>query len=369
MSIAPVNPAPLLGMSRGRPSLWAVHGALILAQIMFGGGSVVGKLGVESFNPLLFALIRECIAGPLLLLMALSHDGKLRPKQGKDWGLVIIMGLCIFTNQAFMIIGVKLAGAIISSAWQCSQPIFTLVISLSLGWESATWKKILGILLSFAGGAFLVCYGQSLGSPAAIGNVLLALNCLGTSLYVIFSKIALERYPPLTVTAWAYLSASLMMAVVAISLNNQCAFIEFVCPASGDNHDFTCGEYVTSCEPWAVPISAVLPLTYWVLFNSIGSYCLITWANRYARAGYVLAYTALQPFTSTVLSVILIMLGVKGLQMPGWNALGCIGILLGLFLLVLDGKHQHEVDEEVQGFTATDANDARSPQNAIGART
>eukprot|EP00913_Durusdinium_trenchii_P029717 g27850.t3 len=194
----------------------------IIGLVMFGGGAVVGRLGVESFNPLLFALIRECIAGPLLLLMALTHDGRLRPKLKKDWGLIVIMGFCIFANQAFMIIGVKLAGAIISSAWQCSQPIFTLLISLSLGWEPATCGKIMGILLSFLGGAFLVCYGQSVGSPAAIGNLLLALNCLGTSLYVIFSKLALERYPPLTVTAWAYLSASIMMAIVAGSLNNQC---------------------------------------------------------------------------------------------------------------------------------------------------
>ena len=27
-----------------------VHGALILTQVMFGGGSVVGKLGVSSFS-------------------------------------------------------------------------------------------------------------------------------------------------------------------------------------------------------------------------------------------------------------------------------------------------------------------------------
>ena len=326
--------------------------------MIFGGAAVVGKLGVESFNPLLFSLIRECIAGPLLLLMAVSYDGRLQPKLGKDWGLIVIMGGCIFSSQAFMIIGVKLAGAIIGSAWQCSQPIFTLAISLSLGWEPATCGKIMGILLSFLGGAFLVCYGQSLGSPAAIGNLLLALNCLGTPLYVIFSKLLLERYPPLTVTAWAYLSASIMMAIVAGSLNNQCAFIQFVCPPTGDD-DFTCGTYQTSCLPWAVPASAVLPLVYWVLFTSLGSYSLITWANRYARAGYVLAYTALQPLTSSVLSVCLILLRVEGLQMPGWNALGSIGILLGLFLLVLDGKHQHEADEESQALSiAGDAADA-----------
>lgn len=325
-----------------RPSPWSVHGALILAQVMFGGGSVIGKLGVEKFNPLLFALVREAIAGPALLALALWRDGALVPLR-KDWPLVFIMGFCVFSNQAFFIIGDKLAGPIISSAWQCSQPIFTLLISLSLGWEPATVRKLLGILLSFLGGAFLVCYGQHLESPGAIGNVLLALNCLGTSFYVIFSKIALERYPPLTVTAWAMMAASVMMAISAASLNNQCAFINFICPPAGD-HDIACGSYQASCSSWVVPSSAVLPLAYWIIFTSIGAYFLLTWANHYARAGYILAYTALQPFTSTLLSVILILSGVQGLQMPGWNVLGSVGIFFGLVLLIIDGKRQHEAD-------------------------
>lgn len=42
-----------------RPSVFRIHAALIMGQILFGGGSVVGKLGVEAFNPLIFALIRE----------------------------------------------------------------------------------------------------------------------------------------------------------------------------------------------------------------------------------------------------------------------------------------------------------------------
>lgn len=325
------------------PSPWLVHGALILVQVIFGGGSVVGKLGVEKFNPMLFALIREGVSGPALLALALWRDGTLVPLR-KDWALILIMGLCVFSNQAFFIIGDKLAGPIISSAWQCSQPIFTLLISLTLGWEPATPRKLVGILLSFLGGAFLVCYGQDVGSPGAVGNVLLALNCLGTSLYVIFAKIALERYPPLTVIAWAMMSASVMMAISAGSLNNSCGFIHFICPPTGTK-DFTCGGYQASCSPWLVPASAFLPLAYWIIFNSISAYFLLTWANRYARAGYILAYTALQPFTSTRLSVILILSGVQGLQMPGWNALGSIGIFLGLILLILDGKRQHEADQ------------------------
>lgn len=329
---------------RLRPSAWRVHGALILAQVIFGAAAVVGKLGVENFNPLLFALIREGVAGPLLLFLALWSDGCLIPREG-DWKLVLAMGFCVFANQAFSILGIKLAGPVISSAWQCSQPIFTLSISLALGWEAPTWRKMIGILLSFLSGAFLVTYGHTTGDAGAMGNIFLALNCLGTSLYVIYAKLALQCYPAPTVTAWAMLAASLMMAVLAGILNNNCEVIRFVCPPVGEN-DFTCEDLETSCLPWHVPPGAMLPLTYFVLGNSIAAYLLITWANRYARAGYVLAYTALQPFTSTLLSVLLIVAGVQGLEMPGWNALGGLGILLALLLLILDGRAQHQADED-----------------------
>ena len=68
-------------------------GALILAQCIFGGGSVVGKLGVEKFNPLVFALIREVAAGALLLLWALRRDGCVPLRRGRDMWLVCHRGL------------------------------------------------------------------------------------------------------------------------------------------------------------------------------------------------------------------------------------------------------------------------------------
>lgn len=45
----------------------------------------------------------------------------------------------LVSREAFFIVGTKLAGPIVASAWQCSQPIFTLLISLSLGWEAGAW--------------------------------------------------------------------------------------------------------------------------------------------------------------------------------------------------------------------------------------
>ena len=115
-----------------RPSIWRAHGALILAQCIFGGGSVVGKLGVVKFNPLVFALIREVAAGALLLLWALHRDGCVRLRHRRDAVLFLGCGVFIFTNQAAFIVGDKLAGAVLASAWQPTQPVLAPHLTLPL---------------------------------------------------------------------------------------------------------------------------------------------------------------------------------------------------------------------------------------------
>ena len=152
--------------AKRRPSVWLSHGTLILAQCIFGGGSVVGKLGVARFNPLVFALIREAAAGALLLLWALRCDGCVPLRRGRDAWLFLGCGVFIFTNQAAFIVGDKLAGAVLASAWQPTQPVFTLLISIALAWERCTLGKAAGILLSLGSATFMVTYGQDPGGAA-----------------------------------------------------------------------------------------------------------------------------------------------------------------------------------------------------------
>eukprot|EP00927_Polykrikos_kofoidii_P045070 TRINITY_DN3892_c0_g3_i1.p1 TRINITY_DN3892_c0_g3~~TRINITY_DN3892_c0_g3_i1.p1 ORF type:complete len:357 (-),score=47.10 TRINITY_DN3892_c0_g3_i1:87-1157(-) len=330
------------------PSVYVVHGALIASQVIFGGGSVVGKLGVSTFNPMVFALIREGVAGVLLVGIALACDGRQQLQKSSDIILFIFCGVTIFTNQACFILGDKIVGAVIASAWQPSQPVFSLVIAVILGWERLTVGKGIGIVISFGGAAFMALYGatiesSSLGNMIA-GNALLFCNCLGTALYVICCKIVISRgYPPVTVTAWSYLVGASMMLVVATCMSSSCRVVNFLCPNDPNHETHTCGEYTTSCDAWAVPRNAVLPLVYWILLNSCVAYMALTWANKYCNAGFVLAYCALQPLTACVVSVAIISIdgSQKDLSMPGWNALGGIPIFLGLALILRDGTKQH----------------------------
>lgn len=270
--------------------------------------------------------------------------------------------------------GDKLAGAVLASAWQPTQPVFTLLISIGLGWERCTLGKAAGILISFGGAAFMVTFGQDLsGAPATqalVGNLLLFLNCLGTCLYVICAKLALARgYPPSTVTAWSYVCGASCMAIVASGFSSDCALVHFVCPtaaAAAANHQ--CGEYSNSCAPWAVPTSAVLPLCYWVLLNSCLVYWMITWANQHAKAGFVLAYCALQPLVAMLLSAVILAAGGPSdeLRAPGLNALGAAGVLLGLCVILREGKRQHDADTkagplQLQGTPAAGAESEAAP--------
>jgi drug/metabolite transporter (DMT)-like permease len=321
-----------------------VHGALVLTQIIFGCGSVVGKLGVSKFNPVLFALIREGTAGPILLALAFFIER--RTIKMADVPMFLIAGFCVFGNQFGFIVGEKLASAVIGSAWQPTQPIFTLVIAIFLGWESATPLKVAGILIAFGGAAFMVFYGQhiTVGSSVFAGNILFFINCLGTALYIISTKPLLKKYPPMTVTGYSYIFASIFMFITAMGITTNDAGVNFVCPYDEASKvpPVMVGKFKCSCPAWEVPSNAILPLLYWIVFNSVVAYLILTWGNKYADASKTLAYTALQPLTSTILTVLIIE-GVgkdkyPSLKMPGYNVLGAIGIVIGLFCIVGDNS-------------------------------
>ena len=93
-----------------------------------------------------------------------------------------------------------------------------------------------------------------------------------------------------------------------------------------------------SCRAWAIPVSAIFPLSYWVIFNSVVAYFLLTWTNKYAAPTSVLGYTAIQPLSSAILTMALLAVSSQfnqDLDWPGYNLLGGVIILGGVYLLIV----------------------------------
>lgn len=321
----------------GAPHPALVHGALITTQVLFGAGSVVGALGLPSFNPLLFALIREGTAGPLLMAAAAAWAPTRVGDVLHEWRDFLWLGFFIFSNQLFFILGLKLSNPVAGSIWQPSQPIFTAAIAVWLGTEKPSRRRAFGICVAFAGCAAMVALSSSGGSNNAlvnelVGNCFFFLNCLATSLYVIRCKPLLRRFPALAVTAYSYMLASLMMGCTAVALNSARPALDFLCPDCGG-------------RGWRVPAAALPALAYWILAQSCAAYGLMTWGNKYASASLVSAYTVLQPVTSSALTALILAANAYRncaarddddhcLDYPGVGDLGAVGVFVGLYFVV-----------------------------------
>lgn len=284
-----------------------VHLALVLGQAINGGGSIVARMGLPKANPVLFALMRESFAAPLLVMLAVAVDGRASLHATlwtrRDIAVLFLASVALFSNQIAYIAGLKLTNPVVGSAWQPSQPVFVLGIAVLLRWEACSALKLLGVLCALLGGGVMTLstLGDSSlsGGHDLVGNLLFFYNCVGTAVYVLSMRVVTRRMPPYSGLAVTYVGATAGMVLTALVVSGTRGLPEFFCP---------------DCDIgfWEFPLGASYALTYWVLGNSVAGYLCLTFGARHARdSTHCLAYTALQPVVAGLLQAALVL--------GGWN--------------------------------------------------
>eukprot|EP01084_Bolivina_argentea_P138327 243556_1 len=344
------------------PSLLLIHVSLIIAQTLFGGGAIIGQLGLPSTNPVLFALIREGIGGPILCVIAYLKDKRI--PDFLDFKLFIGPGLCLFLNQFCFIVGIKISSGITASAWQPSQGILAVIYGFCFGIEREFDKfKVFGIIIGTSGALFMILYdnhddsgNKDLWSTFG-GSIMFFLNCSATVMYLILGKPLFKKYKSSTITGYSYIIASFSMVIAALIVANIPSLLNGVCPDCNGN-------------AWHVPTVTIYALIYWILGESVIAYLLITWANKYADPSINLAYTVLQPLTSVITAEILLICNILPKCNPNkskndnpnnclygvsWNDLGAIGIAFGLYFVIYSSRLQKRKQEQLQNIQNNNA--------------
>lgn len=332
------------------PSLFLIHGALILAQTLFGSGSIAGQLGLSGTNPVLFALLREVGAGPLLCIIAYAKDLKLPLLS--DWRLFVGPGLCVFLTQFCFICGLKISSGITAAAWQPSQGILAVLYGYCLGIETYFDRyKIGGILIGTAGALFMILLksDESLGDSDIWstfgGSMMFFVNCSATVFYLILGKRAYHKYSSSTLTGVSYILAAFLMLIATIIVANTRWLLDGLC---ADCHG----------EAWTAPSSrAIYALLWYIVGCTVTPYWLIMWANQFADPSVNLAYTVLQPVTSVTIAEILLFFGIVSrcntqdtsedkecLKGADWSDLGAVGIAMGLYLVIYSSRLQRRAE-------------------------
>jgi len=188
---------------------WVLFSAL---SLMWGVPYLLIRVAVVDFDPLIVAFGRTLLGALLLLPLALRRDA-LRPVL-RHWKVLLvytvveIVGPWWLLGQAETRLNSSTAGLIIAVV-----PLIAAVILAATGDDRFGPRRVLGLLLGFAGVAALVGLDVRLEDAAAIGALLLV--TIGYAIGPIIVSRRLSDVPAIGVITWSLVISAVVYAPFA----------------------------------------------------------------------------------------------------------------------------------------------------------
>ena len=182
--------------------------ALFMVQLLYGLNYTIAKLVMNGnfIKPFGFVLLR--VAGATFLFWLVSLVVPQEKIERKDFFKLFIAALFgVVINMLFFFKGLEFTSPIHASAIMTITPIIILVLSAYVLGEKTTSLKIAGVVIGLIGALILTIYGKSAraGDNVPLGNVLIFLNAISYSVYVILIKKLTAKYHPFSFIKWLFL--------------------------------------------------------------------------------------------------------------------------------------------------------------------
>lgn len=155
-------------------------------------------------------------------------------------------------------------------------PIFVVVIAAIYGTEKLSWSKLVGVLIATTGATLLIA-GPDLqfSSETAAGDIMVTINAIIYSFYLVYSRPLMSKYNPITVSKWTFLYGSI-----------------FVLPF---------GFAELSEVQWSgIPSKIWVYTGFIIIISSFVTYLLNAWSLRHGSSSLVGSYIYLQPVLTTL---------------------------------------------------------------------
>ena len=311
-TIAPVQPRSL------KP-----HAALIGVQLIFGSWPVVGKIALR-YLPSTGLVALRVVGATIAFLLIRRVVGGTRIEHKSDYARLALYSLLgVVLNQFLFVKGLELSTAINSALLGTTIPIFTLLVSIVLGYESGSWRIAAGLLLAAGGVVYLINPAQaSFTRETNIGNIILLFNSMAYGVYIAISQSMIKRYGALTVITWIFVFGSIVTLPV--------------------------GGYQLSKIPLAdVPSSAWFAMLYIIIVPTVAAYYLNAWALGRVVPSVVAIYIYLQPLIAFAVAPLI--LG-ENLNSRTWLAAALIFAGVALVMVRSSSRAIEEVSERPEAL-------------------
>lgn len=279
-----------------------VNALVILVASMFGFGFVVTKSLLFHMEPRLVIFFRVAISSLIFLPWVFLHwPKKIEPR---DWIRLVIVAISgVTANQLLFAIGLKHTTAGHSSIINSGIPVFTFFIATCFGYERLKLSKLIGLLLSFLGLAYLIKIEKlNWSNQTLFGDALTFLNMLSFSFYLVVARPLSKKYPLPWITA--------MIFLIGIATITPFSFSPLL-------------SFHAAQVPWV----AWAGLAYMIVAMTIGNYGLITVLLRHTDSSHIAQGVYLQPIIAIFAAMLIL-----GEPLSSRLLISTILVLLGVLL-------------------------------------
>ena len=134
-----------------RESEAAPHLALIAVQLMFGSWPIFGKIALRALSSTTLVAFR--VGGATIAFLILQFAaGRTQITRRSDYARLALYSLLgVVVNQLLFVKGLALTTVINATLLGTTIPVFALLVSIALGFDRLSVKRILGITLGRSG--------------------------------------------------------------------------------------------------------------------------------------------------------------------------------------------------------------------------
>jgi drug/metabolite transporter (DMT)-like permease len=281
-----------------------IHLVMLLHSAISAGTFLAAKRALAELSPFELALGRFVLAGAVFAAVVVHQ--RVRVSRRDLVALGVLGFVAVPLNQGLFLAGLARSTPGHAALLYALTPIFVFLIArLRLG-ERATWAKVFGIALAFAG-TLVVLLGRGLlggegAGRALVGDLLLLGAVIAWAVYAVGGKIYAERYGALPATAVALTIGTLVYLPIGVALTELDHF------------------RALSQTGWA-------SLGYLVVLTSVVAYVIYSWALSREDASKVAIWSNLQPVLTALLAW-----GIYGEQLTAPFVAGGAMVLAGVVL-------------------------------------
>ena len=284
------------------------HIAAFIAYAIFGFNIIVCKDLTSGglIPPLGIFTLRSLVAGGLFWLVSLFMPQE--KVNRKDYIRIFAASMLGFlTCQITFLVGIPHITPMDCSVLTAMAPIYTMAVAAIAIKEPITFKKSLGVVISFAGIIYLivsrVSTSEGVAESTPFGIFMIILNSLSFSMYLGIFKPLIAKYSAVTFMKWIFLFS----AVVATPLSLKGLI----------NVD------------WAgIPSKQYAELAYLIICATFITYFLIPVAQKRIRPTLISMYSYVQPIIAIAVSIAI------GMDILTWQkALATVLVFFGLIIV------------------------------------